>query len=67
MDVLRTAVSALSAFDADVSDNSRQANLRKSVRLAARVPAIVCAHEHVRHGRDPVPADPELSHAANFL
>src|SRR5919201_2732943 len=33
MDVLRTGVSALAAFDADVGDNSREATLRKGIRL----------------------------------
>jgi citrate synthase len=67
MDVLRTAVSTLAAFDPDVADNSPQAILRKGVRLTAQVPMIVAAHEHIRNGRAPVPPDPALGHAANFL
>ena len=67
MDVLRTAVSALSAFDPEVGDNSREATLRKGIRLASQVPMIVAAHEHVRNGREPVAPDPALGHAANFL
>ena len=67
MDVLRTAVSALGAFDADVADNSPEAIRRKGVRLASQVPMIVTAHEHIRNGRKPVAPDPALGHAANFL
>ena len=67
MDVLRTAVSALAAFDPEVADNSREATLRKGVRLTSQVPMIIAAHEHIRHGRDPVAPDPGLGHAANFL
>jgi citrate synthase len=67
MDVLRTAVSALSAFDADVADNSPAATLRKGIRLTSQVPMIVAAHEHIRNGRRPVAPDPALGHAANFL
>ena len=67
MEVLRTTVSALGAFDPDGADNSREATLRKAVRLAAQVPMIVAAHEHIRNGREPVPANPHLGHAANFL
>lgn len=67
MDVLRTAVSALAAFDPDTADNSPAATLRKGVRLTSQVPMIVAAHEHLRHGRAPVPPDPGLGHAANFL
>jgi len=67
MDVLRTAVSALAAFDPETADNSAEATLRKGVRLTAQVPMIVAAHEHIRSGREPVPPDPGLPHAANFL
>ena len=67
MDVLRTAVSALAAFDPDVGDNSPQAIVRKGVRLTSQVPMIVTAHEHIRNGREPVAPDPALGHAANFL
>jgi citrate synthase len=67
MDVLRTAVSALAAFDAEVADNSAAATLRKAVRLTSQVPMIVAAHEHLRNGRQPVAPDPALGHAANFL
>jgi 2-methylcitrate synthase len=67
MDVLRTAVSALSACDPDAADNSRSAVLRKAVRLTSQVPMIVAAHARIRDGQDPVRADPELAHAANLL
>jgi citrate synthase len=67
MDVLRTAVSALAAFDPDADDMSAEANLAKSVRLTAQAPAIIAAHERIRNGKEPVPPDPNLSLAANFL
>ncbi len=67
MDVLRTAVSALAAFDPEVADNSPEATLRKGIRLTAQVPMIVAAHEHIRNGREPVAPDATLGHAANFL
>jgi citrate synthase len=67
MDVLRTAVSALAAFDPDVADNSPEATLRKGIRLTSQVPMIIAAHEHIRNGREPVAPDPALGHAANFL
>jgi citrate synthase len=67
MDVLRTATSALSAFDPETADKSREATLRKGIRLTSQVPMIVAAHEHIRNGREPVPPDPTLGHAANFL
>jgi citrate synthase len=67
MDVLRTAVSALAAFDPETSDNSREASLRKGVRLTAQVPMIVAAHARIRAGLEPLPADASLSQAGNLL
>jgi citrate synthase len=67
MDVLRTAASALAAFDPETGDNSREATLRKGVRLASQIPMIVAIHSRIRAGLDPVPADQSLGHAANLL
>ncbi len=67
MDVLRTAVSALAAFDPDVRDESPAAVLRKSERLTAQVPSIVTAHHRIRNGLEPVTPRDDLNHAASFL
>ena len=67
MDVLRTAASALAAFDPETADNSREAVLRKGIRLTSQVPMIVAAHARLREGLDPLAASKELSHAANLL
>ena len=67
MDALRTAVSALSAFEAEVNDNSEEATLRKGVRLTAQGPTIVAAHHRIRQGLEPVAPNPDLNHAGNFL
>jgi citrate synthase len=67
IDVLRTAVSALSAFDPQTSDNSREAVIRKGIRLTSQVPMIVAAHARLREGFEPIAANKELNHAANLL
>ena len=67
MDVLRTGVSALAAFDPEVNDVSEPATLRKGIRLTAQVPTIVAYHHRIRQGLEPVPPNPNLGHAANFL
>src|SRR6266446_6440729 len=67
MEILRTGVSALSAFDPDAEDNSREATLRKSVRLTAQMPTLVAAWERIRRGKAPVAPNPRLNLAANFL
>jgi citrate synthase len=67
MEVLRTAVSALSCYDPDEKDNSHAANLRKSFRLTAQIAMLVAIYDRVRKGKPLVDADPSLSHAGNFL
>jgi citrate synthase len=67
MEVLRTAVSALSCYDPDEKDNSHAANLRKSFRLTAQIAMLVAIYDRIRKGKPLVDADPSLSHAGNFL
>lgn len=67
MEVLRTAVSALGAFDTDAGDSSRAATVRKGVRLTSQVPMIVATHHRLRQGLAPVAPSETLGHAANFL
>ena len=67
MDVLRTGMSALSAFDPEVGDNSVEATLRKGIRMTAMAPTIVAAHHHLRQGLEPVAPNPDLNQAGNFL
>jgi len=67
MEVLRTGVSALSAWDPDAADNSRDASIRKAMRLTAQMPTLVAAWERIRRGKTPVAPNPKLNLAANFL
>ncbi len=67
MDVLRTAVSMLSLYDPMARDNSMEANRKKALKLMARVATIVTTFNSVRNGQEPVPGDPKLGYAANFL
>jgi citrate synthase len=67
MTALRTAVSALGAFDPDADDDAPPARGRKARRLVAQMGTLVAAVERIRRGLDPVAPDPSLSHAANFL
>ncbi len=67
MEVLRTAVSALSFYDPDESDNEHDANVRKSFRLTSQIAMLVAAYDRLRKGKPVVEPDPSLSHAANFL
>lgn len=67
MEVLRTGVSALSSFDPDAGDSSREATLGKAVRLTAQMPTLVAAWERIRRGKPVVGPSPRLSLAGNFL
>lgn len=67
MDVLRTTVSELSFFDADVNDRSSAANYQRAIRLTAMMPTIVASWEHIRNGKDPVAPLSDGDHATNFL
>lgn len=69
MDVLRTVVSQLAAFDPDIDADptDEAANVRKSLRITAKAPTVLAAFERVRRDEAFVPPREDLSHAANFL
>jgi citrate synthase len=67
MEVLRTAVSALSFYDLDESNNEHDANVSKSFRLTSQIAMLVAAYDRLRKGKTVVQPDKSLSHAANFL
>jgi citrate synthase len=67
MDAVRTLTSALGHYDQDAADHSPAANYRKAVRLTAQLATLVAAIGRINAGQGPVPPDPVLGHAANFL
>ncbi len=67
MDFLRTAISTLSFFDADVASNEVGANFRKSLRLIAKMGPIVAAFQRMREGKDILSPKTDKSIAYNFL
>lgn len=67
MEVLRTCVSALSAFEADSDDVAHDVLVKHAARLTAAVPTIVAAWQRVRTNEDVVVPREDLGHAANFL
>ncbi len=67
MDVLRTGVSMLAAFDPDLNDHSHEGNLRKAIRLIARVSTLVTDGWRISQGLDPIADNNDLTHAGNFL
>jgi len=67
MDVLRTTVSALAYFDPEERINTREANMRKVIRVTSQLAMIVAYYDRIRKGLQLVEPDRYLSHAANFL
>jgi len=67
MDVLRTAVSALSFYDPENTKNDHDANVHKAVRLTSQIAMIVAGYDRIRKGKPLVAPDRSLSHAADFL
>ncbi len=64
---LRTAVSLMSHWDKDANDNSTEANMRKAVRLTAKMGSIVCAFEAIRNKREILNPVSGKSIAWNFM
>ena len=67
MDVVRTAVSVIGALDATTADTSPAGNLAKSVRLFAKVPAVVAYDQRRRRGEGVIEPRDDLDYSANFL
>ena len=67
MDVLRTAVSALSFYDPQEKNNDHAANVDKAIRITSQIAMIIAAYDRIRKGHPVVEPDHTLSHAANFL
>ncbi len=65
--VLRTMTSALALYDPQADDMSMEANYAKSLRILARVPAIIAAFDRVRKGMEPVEPLKTGTTARNFL
>ena len=67
MHAFRTAVSMLAHYDDEAEDMSPEANLRKSIRLTAKMPTILAAFDRIRKGKEPVAPKQEGSTAFDFL
>ena len=67
MDVLQACVPVLAMADPELTEESREANVRMAIRLIARMPVVVAAWHRIRNGLEPLASDPTLPHAANFL
>jgi citrate synthase len=60
-------MSALAHYDNSLSDTSPQGQYRTAVRLTAQVSTVVATWGRIQAGGGPIPPDPVLGQAANFL
>src|SRR6516162_5198500 len=67
MDMLRTGVSMLAPFDPDLNDQSHAANIRKAIRLIAKVTTLITDGWRISRQEDPLPERPDLTMAGNFF
>ena len=67
MAALRTGVSILSLFDGEANDMSPAANMRKAIRLTARIPVIIAALDRLRKNQELIAPLKDGSTAFNFL
>lgn len=69
MDLLNQSVSILGSFDEKniLGSNSKEENLRKAMRLLAKMPTVVANSYRLSQGLTPVKPNKSLSYSENFL
>lgn len=64
---LRTATSLLAHYDADAQDMSPEAQIRKAIRLTAKMTTMVTTFDRIRSGKDIIAPKADKSVAYNFF
>ena len=67
MDVARTAVSIMGLEDKETKDNSTEANMRKVMRIFAKMPVALAAFYRARRGKKMISPKKNLSFSENFF
>jgi len=67
MDVARTAVSVMGLEDKETTDNSTEANLRKSIRIFAKTPTALAAFYRLRKGKKIINPKKKFNFSENFF
>ena len=67
MDVARTAVSIMGLEDKETKDNSPKANMKKVMRIFAKMPVALAAFYRARKGKKVIPPKKNLSFSENFF
>ena len=67
MDMLRTGVSMLAPFDPELNDHSHEANVRKAIRLIAKVSTLITDGFRIQKGEEIIEDKTDLTLAGNFF
>jgi len=67
MDVARTCVSILGLEDKETTNNSPEANMRKTMRILAKTPTALAYFYRVRKGKKIIKPNPKLNFSENFF
>jgi citrate synthase len=67
MDALQAAIPILASYDPRLQEETKEANLKKAIRLIGKLSTLVAAWHHIQKGAEPLPPRPDLTHAGNFL
>jgi len=66
IELLRTSISALSLYDQDDYDFSEEANIRKGLRIIAKIPTVLAFSHRIQGNLPLIEPSEELSHACNY-
>ena len=66
IELLRTAISALSLYDPDDYDYTEEANIRKGIRIIAKMPTLIAFAHRIQTNQELIEPSNELSHAGNY-
>ena len=66
IELLRTSVSALSLYDPDDYDFSEEANIRKGIRIIAKIPTVLAFSHRIQGNLPLIEPSEDLSHACNY-
>ncbi|MFO8017275.1 MAG: citrate/2-methylcitrate synthase [Promethearchaeia archaeon] len=66
IELLRTAISALSLYDPEDYIYTKEANIRKGLRIMAKIPTIIAFSHHIQQNQPLVEPANVLSHAGNY-
>ncbi len=66
IELLRTAISALSLYDPDDYDYTEPANIRKGLRIVAKMPTLLAFAHRIQTNLPLIEPSEDLSHSANY-